>query len=146
MVIFNAGAATVSQMSVMAVEAAVVVVVEVLVIIFFLNAAYKQPDSRESVERIMRKTMFIVGYFILGLGVPLMLMLILRYAMTESGLGAVLTVAFIGALLGLIGGFLLRLALLVCGALPTLNMGGFQFRRIAKPKDVKPGIGMMPPQ
>ena len=146
MVIFNEGAATTAQLSIMAAEAAVVVVVEVLAIIFFLQAAYRQPDSRESVERIMRKTIFIVGYFILGLGLPLVLMLILRYVMTESGLGAVLAVAFIGALFGLIGGFLLRLAILVCGALPTLNMGGFQFRRIAKPKDLKADIGMMPPQ
>jgi len=146
MVIFNEGAATTSQLSIMAAEAAVVVVVEVLAILFFLNAAYKQADSRESVERIMRKTIFIVGYFILGLGVPLVLMLILRYAMIESGLGAVLAVTFIGALLGLIGGFLLRLAILVCGTLPTLNMAGFQFRRIAKPKELKPDIGMMPPQ
>ncbi|MDP8239035.1 MAG: NrfD/PsrC family molybdoenzyme membrane anchor subunit [Candidatus Hatepunaea meridiana] len=146
MVIFNEGAKTVSQFSTMALEASVVVVVEVLAILFFLNAAYKQPDSRESVERIMQKTIFIVGYFILGLGVPLVLMLILRYALNESGLNTVLAVAFIGALLGLIGGFLLRLAILVCGALPTLNMGGFQFRRIAKPKDLKPGIGLMPPK
>ena len=146
MVIFNEGAATTSQLSIMAAEAAVVVVVEILAVLFFLHAAYKQPDSRESVERIMRKTIFVVGYFILGLGVPLVLMLILRYALIESGLGAILAVAFIGALLGLIGGLLLRLAILVCGALPTLNMGGFQFRRIAKPKELKPDIGMMPPQ
>ncbi|MDP8207466.1 MAG: NrfD/PsrC family molybdoenzyme membrane anchor subunit [Candidatus Electryonea clarkiae] len=146
MVIFNEGAATVSQLSFMAVEAVVVVVVEVLAILFFLQAAYRQPDARESVERIMRKTIFIVGYFIMGLGVPLVLMLILRYAMTESGLSAVLGVAFIGALLGLIGGLLLRLAILITGALPTLNMAGFQFRRIARPKDLKPGIGLTPPQ
>ncbi len=146
MVIFNEGVATTSQLSIMAAEATVVVIIDILAILFFLLAADKQPDSRESVERIMRKTIFIVGYIILGLGVPLVLMLILRYAMIESGLGAVLAVAFIGALFGLIGGFLLRLAILVCGALPTLNMAGFNFRRIAKPKDIKPGIGLMPPQ
>ena len=145
MVIFNEGATTASQFGIMAQEAAIIVVVEVLAIIFFLQAAYRQPDSRESAERIMRKTIFVVGYFILGLGVPLVLMLILHYALSESGLGVILAVAFIGALLGLIGGLLLRLAILVCGALPTLNMGGFQFRRIAKSKDPKPGIELMPP-
>ncbi|MCF7810878.1 polysulfide reductase NrfD [bacterium] len=146
MVVFYEGASTVTQFRTMALEASIVVVVELLAILFFLHAAYKQPDSRESVERIMRKTIFIVGYFILGLGLPFLLMLIIRYTMTASGPGAILAVAFIGALFGLIGGFLLRLAILVCGALPTLNMGGFQFRRIAKPKDLKPQIGLMPPQ
>ncbi|NQU05998.1 MAG: polysulfide reductase NrfD [Calditrichaeota bacterium] len=146
MVIFNEGAATATQFSVMAAEATVVVVVEILAILFFLQGAYKLPDSRESVERIMRKNIFVVGYFVLGLGVPLVLMLSLRYLMIESGLGAVFAVAFIGALFGLIGGFLLRLAILVCGALPTLNMAGFNFRRIAKPKDIKPEIGLMPPK
>ena len=46
----------------------------------------------------------------------------------------------------LIGGLLLRQAVLICGALPTLNIGGFQFRRIARPKDPKPGIDTLPPQ
>jgi len=146
MVIFNEGVTTTSQLSIMAAEAAALVIVEVMAIIFFLQAAYKQPDSRESAERILRKGIFVIGYVILGLGVPLVLMLILYFAMTESGLGAVLAVTFIGALLGLIGGLLLRLAILVCGALPTLNIAGFQFRRIARPKDKMPGIGLMPPQ
>jgi hypothetical protein len=26
-----------------------------------------------------------------------------------------------------------------------LNIAGFEFRRIARPKDPKPGIGLMPP-
>ncbi len=144
MVLFNKGTATASQFSVMAVEAAALVVLEVLAIWFFLQAAYKQPDSRESAERILHKRIFVIGYIILGLGVPLVLMLILHFAMTDSGLGAVLSVAFIGALLGLIGGLLLRQAILMCGALPTWNIAGFQFRRIARPKDPKPGIDLVP--
>ena len=146
MVIFNQGAATAIQLRIMAAEAIGFIVIEILAIIFFLQAAYRHPDSRESAERILRKRIFVVGYFILGLGVPLVLMLSLRYVVIESELGAVFAVAFIGALFGLIGGFLLRLAVLVCGALPTLNMAGFKFRRIAKPKELKPDIGMMPPQ
>jgi hypothetical protein len=51
-----------------------------------------------------------------------------------------------GALLGLVGGLILRQSILVCGALPTLNVAGFEFRRIARPKDPKPGIGRLPPQ
>jgi len=46
----------------------------------------------------------------------------------------------------LAGGLILRQAVLVCGALPTLNMGGFEFRRIARPKEPKAGIGLLPPQ
>jgi len=145
MVLFNEGATTASQLNVMATEAAALVVLELLAIWFFLQAAYKQPDSRESAERILRKRIFVIGYFILGLGAPLALMLILYFAMAGSGLGAVLGVAFIGALLGLMGGLLLRQSILVCGALPTLNIGGFQFRRISRPKEAKPGMGLMPP-
>ena len=144
--VFKDGAATASQLNIMAVEAAALVAVEVLAIFFFLQAAYRQPDSRESAERIMRKRIFVLGYFVLGLGVPLTLMLILYFGMAEAGLAAVLGVAFIGALLGLIGGLMLRQAVLVCGALPTLNIGGFEFRRIARPKDPKPGMDSLPPQ
>ena len=50
------------------------------------------------------------------------------------------------AALGLAGGLLLRQAVLVCGTLPTWNIAGFEFRRIARPKEPKPDIGMLPPQ
>jgi formate-dependent nitrite reductase membrane component NrfD len=146
MVIFGDADATSAAFKVMSVEAIVLVVAEVLAIFFFLQAAYRQPDSRESAERIMRKRIFVMGYFLMGLGLPLVLMLILCFAMANSSPEAVLGVAFLGALLGLIGGLLLRQAVLICGALPTLNVGGFQFRRIAKPKDPKPGIDSLPPQ
>ena len=56
------------------------------------------------------------------------------------------TVAAIGALLGLIGGLILRQAVLICGALPTLNIAGFEFRRIHRPKEPKANIGLLPPQ
>jgi formate-dependent nitrite reductase membrane component NrfD len=146
MVVFNEGAGTLDQLRFMAIEAVGLVVLEILAIFFFLSAAYRQPDSRESAERIMRKRIFVVGYFVLGLGAPLVLMLLLYFAMAESGLGAGMAVAFIGAVLGLIGGLMLRQAVLICGALPTLNIAGFQFRRIARPKEPKPGIDSLPPQ
>ena len=149
MVVFNEGAATASQLNLMAFEAAALVIVELFAVLFFLQAAYRQPDSQESAERIMRKRIFVIGYLIFGLGVPFVLMLALYFKLihvtSASGQGAVLGVAFIGALLGLIGGLLLRQAILVCGALPTLNIAGFQFRRIERPKDPKPGLGLMPP-
>jgi formate-dependent nitrite reductase membrane component NrfD len=125
----------------MAVEAAVLVILEVLVILFFLQASFKLPDPRDSVQRILRKPSFIVGYFVFGLGIPLVLMLVLLRGDADSAAA----LAGIGAVLGLIGGLILRQAVLVCGALPTLNIGGFEFRRIARPKDPKPGIGLLPP-
>ncbi|MFH1699441.1 MAG: NrfD/PsrC family molybdoenzyme membrane anchor subunit [Candidatus Zixiibacteriota bacterium] len=129
----------------MALEGIALVVIEVLAILFFLQAAFRQPDPRESAERILKKTMFVVGYFILGLAAPLILMLIAYYsilASSESGMTAMLA---IGAVLGLIGGLILRQAVLICGALPTLNIAGFAFRRIHRPKEPKPGIGLLPP-
>jgi formate-dependent nitrite reductase membrane component NrfD len=130
----------------MALEAAALVVLEVLAILFFLQAALRQPDPRESAQRILRKRMFVFGYFILGLAVPLVLMLIVYRAGVDAATGSMPSVAAIGALLGLIGGLILRQAVLICGALPTLNIAGFEFRRIHRPKEPKPSIGMLPPQ
>jgi formate-dependent nitrite reductase membrane component NrfD len=130
----------------MAVEAAVLVALEVLAILFFLQAAFKLPDTRESAERILRKRYFVVGYIVLGLAVPLILMLLV--ALGGGGGGAALggfSIVAIGALLGLVGGLILRQGILVCGTLPTWNIAGFKFRRIARPKDPKPAMGMLPP-
>ncbi|MFC1587976.1 NrfD/PsrC family molybdoenzyme membrane anchor subunit [Planctomycetota bacterium] len=139
-----AGAA--SELRVMALEASVLLVAELLALFFFLQAAYRQPDARESVERLIRKRMFVIGDFILGLLVPLALMLLIYFAMEGSSLWLILPTAFIGAGLGLAGGLLLRQAVLSCGALPTLNFAGFKFRRIERPKMPKPGIDTLPPQ
>jgi len=139
--LFGIGTAVVEPLKTMALEAAVLVVLEVLAILFFLQAAFHQPDPRESASRILRKKMFVWGYFILGLAVPLVLMIVLY---TSSP--PVFALAAVGALLGLIGGLILRQAVLVCGALPTWNIGGFKFRRIHRPKVPKPEIGLMPPQ
>lgn len=140
------GAAMVEPLRVMAAEAAVLVVLEVLAILFFLQQAFTHPDARESAERLLRKALFVVGYFVLGLGAPLALMLALYYGMAETGPGGVVAVAGLGALLGLAGGLILRWAVLACGALPTWNIAGFEFRRIAKPKSLRPDIGLMPPR
>ena len=129
----------------MSLEAAALVVLEVLAILFFLQAAYRQPDSRESAERIMRNRLFVIGYFVLGLAVPLLLMLYSYRALAAAGDGGAVALVAAGAVLGLFGGLVLRWSVLVCGALPTLNIAGFQFRRIARPKEPKPGIGMLPP-
>jgi formate-dependent nitrite reductase membrane component NrfD len=141
-VLFGDPAASMEPMRTMSIEAMALVVLELLAILFFIQGAYRQPDSRESAERLLRKTLFVVGYFILGLGVPLVLNFV-TYMSPQNGSTAILAV---GSVFGLFGGLVLRYAILVCGALPTLNIAGFEFRRIHRPKEAKPGIGMLPPQ
>lgn len=146
-VAFNGNAGLVqANLQTMALEAAGLVVLELLAILFFLQAAFRQPDPRESAERILRKGMFVFGYFLLGLAVPLILMLIVYLSMAQTGLPGYIVVTMIGSVLGLIGGLILRQAVLICGALPTLNIAGFEFRRIHRPKEPKPGVGLLPPQ
>jgi formate-dependent nitrite reductase membrane component NrfD len=142
--LFGEASATMTPVRAMALEATGLVILEVLAIVFFLQAAFQQPDPKESAERILRKRMFVIGYFILGLAVPLILMLLVYRSAAEAG--GIFVVVAIGAVLGLIGGLVLRQAVLICGALPTLNIAGFEFRRIHRPKEPKPGIGMLPPQ
>jgi formate-dependent nitrite reductase membrane component NrfD len=145
MVLWGGGAVTVESFRMMAAEAAGLVVLELLAIFFFLHEAYKLPDPRESAERILRNRMFVVGYFALGLGVPLILMLFVSLGTAEAGVKAIAAIMAVGSVLGLVGGLILRQAVLVSGALPTLNIAGFEFRRIARPKEPKPGIGLLPP-
>jgi formate-dependent nitrite reductase membrane component NrfD len=144
--LFNQGAAAEGALRIMGGEAAALVVVEVLAIAFFLHAAWKQPDPRESTERLLRNRMFVVGYFLGGLVLPLVLMLLIFRGMQNADVSAIVSVAAVGSVLGLIGGLILRQGVLMFGALPTLNVGGFEFRRVAKPKEPKPGIGLLPPQ
>jgi len=146
LVLFNAGATTMAALRPMGAEAAVLVVVEIMAIAFFLQAAWKLPDPRESAERLLANPLFVVGYVLGGLIAPLALMLLLYRGLTHSGEGTILLVAGLGAILGLLGGLILRRTVLLFGALPTLNIGGFEFRRVARPKEPKAGIGLLPPQ
>jgi formate-dependent nitrite reductase membrane component NrfD len=130
----------------MALEAALLVVLEVLAIAFFLQMAWRHPDPRESAERLLSNKTFIVGYVLGGLVAPLVLMLLLYRGMFGTDVGTILAVSGLGAALGLVGGLILRWGVLRFGALPTLNVAGFEFRRVARPKDPKPEIGLMPPQ
>jgi formate-dependent nitrite reductase membrane component NrfD len=146
LVLLNGRMGSIEAFRPMAAEAAILVVFEVLAIAFFLQAAWKQPDPRESVVRLLANTTFIVGYVVGGLAAPLVLMVILYRWMPDATNSAILSVAALGAVLGLIGGLILRWGVLRFGALPTLNVGGFEFRRVARPKDPKAGIGLLPPQ
>jgi formate-dependent nitrite reductase membrane component NrfD len=137
---------TAEAIQAMSLEAAALVVLEVLAILFFLQAAFKAPDPRESALRILRRRSFVIGYLILGLAVPFVAMVIVYRSTGMTQLDGRVVIVAAGALLGLVGGLILRQSILVCGALPTLNVAGFEFRRIARPKDPKPGIGRLPPQ
>lgn len=145
-VLYGNSAATAKLLQIMSLEAAGLVILEVMAILFFLQAAFRQPDPRESAERILRKRMFVIGYVVLGLAAPLVLMLIVYGSAVAAGSPGIVAITAIGAILGLIGGLILRQSVLICGALPTLNIAGFEFRRIHRPKEPKPGIGLLPPQ
>jgi formate-dependent nitrite reductase membrane component NrfD len=144
--LFSGAAGSVEALRPMAAEAAALVVFEVLAIAFFLHSAWKHPDPRESVERVLSNTTFIIGYIIGGLVAPAVLMVVLYRFMADAAESSILFVAVLGALLGLIGGLILRWGVLRFGALPTLNVAGFEFRRVAKPKEPKADIGLLPPQ
>lgn len=148
LVLFGDSASLSASFQTMALEAIGLVVLEVMAILFFLQAAFRQPDSGESARRILKKRMFVFGYVFLGLTAPMVLMLVVYFMLSGGAAQAGNLSAFvaIGAIFGLVGGLILRQAVLICGALPTLNMAGFEFRRIHRPKMPKPGIGLLPPQ
>ncbi len=137
---------TMAGLRTMALEAIGIVVLEVLAILFFLQEAFRSPDAKESAERILHQRMFVIGYFVLGLAVPLVLMIFAYRWVAHADGGQFFTIVSAGAILGLMGGLILRQAVLISGALPTLNMAGFKFRRIHRPKEPKPDIGLLPPQ
>ena len=111
MVLGFGGQEMTEPLRIMALEAAVLVGLEVLAIVFFLQAAFGGPDSRESAERVLRRRSFVVGYFLLGLAVPLVLM-VMAYR-SEAGAGSYLAMISLGAVLGLAGGLILRQSVLV---------------------------------
>jgi formate-dependent nitrite reductase membrane component NrfD len=134
-----------SELKLMAIEAVGLVVLELVAIFLYLQAAYRIPDAKESAQRILKRTSFVVGYFLLGLIVPLVIGVYVYTTIGGEVTVGLLGAAGVGAALGLIGGLILRHSVLVTGALPTWNMAGFKFRRIARPKDPKPEIGILPP-
>jgi formate-dependent nitrite reductase membrane component NrfD len=143
----GATAESAGPLRMMAVEGAGMVVFEVLAIFFFLQAAFRTPDPAESASRILRHRAFVIGYILLGLAAPLILMLLVaNRAPSAAPDGTSLALAGIGSLLGLVGGLLLRYCVLICGTMPTWNIAGFEFRRIARPKEPRPEIGLLPPQ
>ena len=136
---------TAEQLRLMALMGAGVVVVEYLVILFFLHSAYRTRDSKEAAVRIVKKGSFIFVDLILGLAVPMIIMMVMYFGMPNAELGGLITAGLIAGILGLIGGFVLRSAILSAGMQTSLDISGFQFRPIARLDFEHSEFGRLPP-
>ena len=145
MLLVSRESVTAHALRIMGLEAAVIVGLEALAIALYLQSSFRLAESRDSTRRILRNRAFVVGYLVLGLAAPFVLMLLLGLGMPTAGTGAVLAIAALGALLGLLGGLILRWSVLDAGTMPTWNLAGLEFRRTARPHDAKPDVGLLPP-
>jgi len=116
----------------------VVEALEVFILIVFLYNAYRTVESRFSAKRILSGAVapaFWLGVVACGLVIPFFLELQASHGMT-------LTLA---ALLGLVGGLCLRYTILAGGVISPIIAAGFEFARVARPKDPMPAMGKLPP-
>ncbi len=145
LVTYYSGAMTADRLRLLAIEGAGLILIELFILFFFLHSAYRLPESRDSSIRVMKSGKFILGDLIVGLIVPLILFLLVYFGMTGATVGGLSRVMIVGAICGLIGGLLLRYMILSVGEAATMYASGFQFRVVAKPKEPKAKIGMIPP-
>jgi len=124
-----------SQLAFLASIDAVVLLFEMFVLIVFLYNAYRTIESRYSAKRILTGAVapaFWIGVVACGLVIPFLLEL--------TG-----TAALLAALLGLLGGLLLRYTVLAGGILTQMTAAGFEFARVHRPKEQLPDMGQLPP-
>jgi formate-dependent nitrite reductase membrane component NrfD len=117
---------------------AVLLALEMFVLIVFLYNAYRTIESRFSARRILSGPVapaFWIGVIACGLVIPFFLEL-------QPGHGFAATLA---AVLGLFGGLCLRFTVLAGGNISPIVAGGFEFARVARPKDPMPAMGKVPP-
>ena len=114
---------------------------EAIIVFFFLHSALRLPESRDPAIIMMQKASFIYGDLIFGLLVPFVLMLIVT---SLKGGGSTPAYMIVAGILALLGGMLLRFAIISVGMVPSLNISGFEFRLQTKPTP-KPAIGKVPP-
>lgn len=117
---------------------AVLLVIEMFVLIVFLYNAYRTLESRYSAKRILAGPIapaFWLGVIVCGLLLPFFLEVL-------GGEGFAVSLA---AVLGLFGGLCLRFTVLAGGIISPIVAGGFEFARVAKPKDPMPAMGKVPP-
>jgi formate-dependent nitrite reductase membrane component NrfD len=126
------------QLGILANIDAVLLVLEMFVLIVFLYNAYRTIESRFSARRILSGPVapaFWIGVIACGLVIPFFLEL-------QPGHGLAATLA---ALLGLFGGLCLRFTVLAGGMITHITAAGFEFARVARPKDPMPAMGKLPP-
>ena len=117
---------------------ALLLVFELFVLIVFLYNAYRTIESRYSAKRILAGPVapaFWLGVVACGLVIPFFL-----ETQFESGTAEVLA-----AILGLFGGLCLRFSILAGGIISPITAAGFDFARVARPKDPMPAMGKLPP-
>ena len=142
-VIMDKAAITMHHLRTLAFIGTGMTVIEILAIFFFLHAAYRTPDTKEAAEHMMHGGKFVFGDLIVGLGVPVVLMLIVYFGGVE--LGTATTLMIIAGILGLIGGLILRLSILAAGMHVTIETAGFKFRPPATRADLEAPLGKLPP-
>jgi polysulfide reductase chain C len=126
------------QLGLLANVDAVLLVLELFVLIVFLYNAYRTVESRFSAKRILSGSVapaFWLGVIACGLVLPFFLEL-------QGGHGFTATLA---AVLGLFGGLCLRFTVLAGGMISPIVASGFEFARVARPKDPMPAMGKLPP-
>ena len=127
-----------AQLTLLANIDAVLLVFEAFILIVFLYNAYRTVESRFSAKRILTGAVapaLWLGVAACGLIIPFFLEL-------QGGHGIAGTLA---AALGLFGGLCLRFTVLAGGALSPIMAAGYQFARVARPKDPMPAMGKLPP-
>jgi polysulfide reductase chain C len=127
-----------NQLALLAGIDALILIFEMFVLTVFLYNAYRTIETRYSAKRILAGAVapaFWLGVVACGLLIPFSLEL-----WGGQGIGA--TVA---ALLGLFGGLCLRYVVLAGGTLSPIIEGGFEFARVARPRDPMPAMGKLPP-
>jgi formate-dependent nitrite reductase membrane component NrfD len=138
MIIAQSMGAAIAQLTLMENIDAAILVFELFVLAVYLYNAYRTLESRPSALRILKGPMaaaFWLGVVACGLVIPLLLELLGYH-------GAILT---IGALLGLFGGLCLRFTILAGGIFSPITAAGFEFARVARPRDPLPAAGKLPP-
>jgi polysulfide reductase chain C len=128
----------IAQQTLLANVDAVIVIFEIFVLIVFLYNAYRTLESRFSAKRILTGPVvpaFWLGVVACGLLIPLFLEL-------RGGHGLS---ADLAAVLGLFGGLCLRFTVLAGGIVSPIVAAGFEFARVARPKDPMPEMGKLPP-
>lgn len=103
------------------------IVLEILVIVLYLQATHRVPESRASAKLVLTGAvapLFWFGVAVLGLLTPLVFELLSVFAMDGSGAGATTLAA---SVCGLFGGLFLRQVVLSGGILAPLRAGRFEF-------------------